>query len=432
MADDERIQRKSIKDYTPDPENANAGSERGQQMIEDSFRNYGAGRSALADKHGNLIAGNKSAEAAAAAGIEEVIEVRTNGKQMVVVVREDLDLMSEEDHKARALAYMDNRSAQVSLTWDAARLLSDMRTRPDVLAKAFTPDELKVLIAPALEGEAGSGVPAAKEDQIEAIHAKWNVQPGDLWLIPGKAGFGEHRIFCGDSTKEEDVKQAIGPLQPNFMMTDPPYGVEYDPEWREKVDQDRGGDGGNHALGKVVNDDIVDWSPAFRLFPGNVMYVWHAGVFAPEVGVSIKASGFDIRGQIIWKKQAPVMSRGAYHWQHEPCWFSVRKGATANWKGDRKQSTIWEIANMSAVQRNEDDKPTGHSTQKPAEVYIRAFLNHTLAGDAIYDAFLGSGTAIAAAESLSRVGCGVEINPPYVSLTLQRLADMGLVPRKGN
>ena len=427
MADDERIQRKKLADYTPDPENANAGSERGQQMIEDSFRNYGAGRSALADKHGNLIAGNKSVEAAGAAGIEDVIEVRTNGKQMVVVVREDLDLMSEQDHKARALAYMDNRSSQISLTWSAAQLLADMKTRPDVLARAFTPEELKALIAPALEDATG-GVPDPKLDQIEEVHKKWGAQPGDLWLIPSKSGFGNHRIFCGDSTNEEDVKQAIGPLQPNLMLTDPPYGVQYDPSWREEVDIERGGQGGNHALGKVQNDDIVDWSPAFRLFPGNVMYVWHAGVFAPEVGVSIKSVGFEIRAQIIWRKQSIVLSRGAYHWQHEPAYYSVRKGKTANWQGDRKQSTVWDIANMSAVNGSAEDKPTGHGTQKSLECYTKPMLNHTLAGDAVYDAFLGSGTAIAAAETLSRIGCGLEIDPKYVSIILERLQGMGLVP----
>lgn len=426
------VRKTKISEYVPDPENANQHSERGMDMLGKSLQQVGLGRSIVVDKNGVIIAGNGVVETAAGSGFENAIEVETTGDTLVVVRRTDLDLLSDEDHRGRMMGYFDNRTAQVGIVFSAAQLLADMRSKPDVLAPVFTPDELKVLIAPALGGEAGADVPAAKEDQIEAIHAKWNVQPGDLWLIPGKAGFGEHRIFCGDSTKEEDVKQAIGPLQPNFMMTDPPYGVEYDPEWREKVDQARGGDGGNHALGKVVNDDIVDWSPAFRLFPGNVMYVWHAGVFAPEVGVSIKSCGFDIRGQIVWKKQAPVMSRGAYHWQHEPCWYAVRRGATANWKGDRKQSTIWEIANMSAVQKNDEDKPTGHSTQKPAEVYVRAYLNHTLAGDAIYDAFLGSGTAIAAAESLSRVGCGVEINPPYVSLTLERLADMGLTPRKGN
>jgi len=430
MSDDPRIKHSKLKDFTQDLENANLGSERGQQMIEDSFRELGAARSMVADKNRTLIAGNKSAEAAIAAGLEDVIEVHTTGKEVVIVVRDDVDLLDESDSKGRQIAYRDNRSAQVSMTWDAARLLVDMKTRPEILAKIFTADELKVLIAPALEAGTGD-VPDAKLDQIEEIHKKWGAKEGDLWLIESKSGFGDHRVFCGDSTKDEDVRLAIGALHPNLCMTDPPYGVDYDPAWREDMDIARGGTGGNHAIGKVQNDDIVDWSAAYRLFPGNVLYVWHAGVFAPEVGISIKASGFDIRGQIIWRKQAPVMSRGAYHWQHEPAFYSVRHGQTANWKGDRKQSTIWDIANMSAVQGSAEDKPTGHSTQKPASVFTRCFLNHSLASDAIYDPFLGSGTAIAAAESLSRIGCGLEIDPRYVSLVMERLSDMGLSPRRG-
>lgn len=423
--------RRKISEYTPDPENANLHSERGLDMIGKSLQQVGLGRSIVVDKNGVIIAGNGVVETAVDKGFEDAIEVETTGDTLVVVRRTDLDLLSEDDHRGRMLGYFDNRSAQVSLTWSAAQLLEDMKSKPDVLAPVFTAEELKTLIAPALQKEAGD-VPDAKLDQIEEVHKKWGAQPGDLWLIPSKSELGEHRVFCGDSTKEEDVKQALGDLAPNLCMTDPPYGVEYDPEWREKVDIARGGDGGNHALGKVQNDDIVDWSPAFRLFPGNVLYVWHAGVWAPEVGVSIKSCGFDIRGQIIWRKQAPVMSRGAYHWQHEPSFYAVRKGKTANWQGDRKQSTVWDVANMSAVQGSTEDKPTGHSTQKSASLYVRCFVNHSQVGDAVYDPFLGSGTAIAAAESISRIGCGLEIDPRYISVILERLSEMGLTPVRQN
>ena len=95
-------------------------------------------------------------------------------------------------------------------------------------------------------------------------------------------------------------------------------------------------------LGKVANDDRADWREAWALFPGSVAYVWHAGRYASTVQDSLEASGFEVRSQIIWAKDRFALSRGHYHWQHEPCWYAVRKG-TANWTGDRKQSTLWQI-----------------------------------------------------------------------------------------
>jgi DNA modification methylase len=98
------------------------------------------------------------------------------------------------------------------------------------------------------------------------------------------------------------------------MATDPPYGVEYDPEWREEA-----GLGRQRQTGKVANDDRADWTAAYKLFSGDVAYVWHAGVHAGEVATGLVAAGFEIRAQIIWSKQHFAMSRGNYHWQHEPC-----------------------------------------------------------------------------------------------------------------
>ena len=95
-------------------------------------------------------------------------------------------------------------------------------------------------------------------------------------------------------------------------------------------------------LGKVANDDRADWREAWALFPGSVAYVWHAGRYASTVQDSLTAVGFDVRSQIIWAKDRFALSRGHYHWQHEPCWYAVRNGP-ANWTGDRKQSTLWQI-----------------------------------------------------------------------------------------
>jgi hypothetical protein len=147
---------------------------------------------------------------------------------------------------------------------------------------------------------------------------------GDLWCC------GSHRVLCGDATSSQDVERLFGSLRPELMLTDPPYGVQYDPEWRE-----RAGLGRQRQTGAVANDDRADWSLAYQLFPGDVGYVWHAGVHAAEVADGLTSAGLRIRAQIIWAKQHFALSRGDYHWQHEPCWYAVREGKSSNWCGDR-------------------------------------------------------------------------------------------------
>ena len=117
------------------------------------------------------------------------------------------------------------------------------------------------------------------------------------------------------------------------------YGVDYDPAWRNKA-----GAAATKRTGKVLNDDRADWREAWTLFPGDVAYVWHGALHAAVVAESLEAAGFNVRSQIIWAKDRLVLSRGDYHWQHEPCWYAVKKTGKGHWAGDRKQTTLWQIA----------------------------------------------------------------------------------------
>lgn len=163
---------------------------------------------------------------------------------------------------------------------------------------------------------------------------------GDVWIL------GNHRLKCGDSTFIDDVKSLLNGNAPHLMVTDPPYGVEYDPSWRDGADLGVG----ERSRGKVQNDDIVDWTDAYTLFEGDVAYVWHAGKFTHIVAQNLADCGFDIVSQIIWAKQHFALSRGDYHWQHEPCWYVVRKGSKHHWRGARDQSTLWEIKNNNSFE----------------------------------------------------------------------------------
>jgi len=187
--------------------------------------------------------------------------------------------------------------------------------------------------------------------------------------------------------------------------------VEYDADWRNQALREDGSPIGGRAVGKVTADDNADWTPAWKLFPGDVAYVWHACTKAHIVAESLIACEFEIITQIIWAKNNIVIGRGNYHMKHEPCWYAVRKGGKRNFTEDRTQSTLWEIdKNLKSE--------TGHSTQKPIECMATPMINHNI--KTVYDPFLGSGTTLIAAEKLGRRCYGMEIEPRYVDVIVKR------------
>jgi DNA modification methylase len=169
-----------------------------------------------------------------------------------------------------------------------------------------------------------------------------------------------------------------------------------------------------------MNDDRADWTAAWQLFTGAIAYVWHAALKAPAVAADLEAAGFKIRSQIIWQKQHFALSRGDYHWGHEPAWYAVR--GKGQWRGDRRQTTVWEVANLNPFggAAAADNAVTGHGTQKPVRLFEIPITNHTVAGEGVYDPFCGSGTAIIAAEKLGRACYAMEIDPKYVQAAVNR------------
>lgn len=263
----------------------------------------------------------------------------------------------------------------------------------------------------------GQPEPGAGGDDFDATpddSGPTRAQPGDLWVIGGK-----HRLLVGDCTVQENVERLLGGAAPFLMVTDPPYGVEYDPEWRNEHLP-----GGARRLGRVANDGVADWTAAWELFAGDVAYVWHASLHTAEVQRSLASCDLQVRSQLIWAKNVHAISRGHYHWQHEPCWYAVRDGATARWAGDRSQMTVWNIP------VKDDTFDSDHGTQKPLECMMRPIRNHGAEGDIVYDPFLGSGTTLIAAHRLGRVCYGFELDPKYADVILRRAGAEGLTCEK--
>lgn len=241
-------------------------------------------------------------------------------------------------------------------------------------------------------------------DKAAELAEKWGVKRGQIWQL------GSHRLMCGDSTSKPDVEALLSQERPSVMVTDPPYGVDYDPTWRAEAGVNKN----KLKMGKIKNDDRADWTESWRLFPGDVVYVWHADRRAAEVQASIELAGFKIRNQIIWAKDRMALSRGDYHWQHEPCWYAVRDGKTARRTDDRTQTTLWVIPAR-------EDSGHGHGSQKPVECMRRPIQNHK--SEQAYEPFCGSGTTIIACEQLGRKCRAMEIDPGYCAVSIQRWAD---------
>ena len=323
-------------------------------------------------------------------GHQRVKALMAQGATDAPVTVVDLD---ETEERALNVA-LNNPHISGDFTDDLQGLLEEIQSADAELYEALMLDKLSLAIIEAEDGD--EDIPEEPENPVS--------EPGDVWLL------GEHRVICGDSTSADVVAAVLNGATPGQMVTDPPYGVEYDANWRNDAQRPDGSSYGAKAVGKVRNDDRADWREAWAIFPGDVAYVWHAGVYASTVAESLCACDFEIRAQVIWRKSRFPISRGHYHWQHEPLWYAVRKGRTSKWCGDRKQSTIWDI--------NVETCDTGHSTQKPLECMMRPMRNHDFSE--VYDPFLGSGSTLIAAERLGRTCYGVELNPAYVDIIVKR------------
>lgn len=261
----------------------------------------------------------------------------------------------------------------------------------------------------------------APVEKADELLKKWRVAVGDVWCIEGQQ---THRLCCGDSTKFDAVSRLLHGSCPYIMVTDPPYGVKYDPNWRNDAAKSGHISYADRRIGDVSNDDQLDWSAAYAHFPGGVAYVWHADRFASEVASQLENINFQIRCQIIWNKSRFAISRGHYHWQHEPCWYAVKSGMSANWIGDRSQTTVWDISPTT-----QDSENLTHSTQKPVECMARAIRNHQAD---VYDPFVGSGTTISACEQLGRRCFAMELEPKYVAVCLERMEKLGCKCKKAS
>src|ERR1700730_1221773 len=371
-----------IERLLPSPRNARTHSNAHAPEIPGSIKAFGFTNPILAGDDGDVVAGHGRLAAARLLGLTQVPVIPLHG-------------LTETQRRQLMLA--DNRIA-LNAGWDAEMLSLELQELSvmgaDLEALGFTAKELAAAL-----NQGGDGL--TDENEVPEVAEAAVTVAGDVWCL------GAHRVICGDSTDATVVKALLGYVVPGLMVTDPPYGVEYDPAWRNQR-----GLSNSSRTGKVHNDERADWSEAWALFPGTIAYVWHGALRSIPVAESLVREGFTIRAQIIWAKERLVICRGDYHWQHEPCWYAVR--TKGNWTGDRKQTTLWSIPSGG------QDVDTVHGTQKPVECMRRPMLNNSNPGQAVYEPFLGSGTTLIAAQTSGRVCYAIELDPRYGDVAMRR------------
>lgn len=395
----------NISDLTPDPRNANKGTQRGRGMLDQSLRQYGAGRSILLDKHNRIIAGNKTTEAAADIGLNDVVIVESDGTQLVAVKRTDLDL---DDNAARELAYADNRVAQVDLDWDAAQMLQDAAAGVD-LDKFFLKDELDEMLGRAVAGDSDA---EPQIDRAAELNEKWQVKAGDLWRI------GEHRLLCGDSTDAGDVALFMGNDKADMIFTDPPYNVA--------------GEGRNYAADAPTQKKTyealknADWDRDFDI---ETAFPSLESAMADDCAVYVCTSQWLV--QRIWEwmwswskfcsynvwckpNPAPSLSKRHWTWATELIAYAVRGSHISNFPESGHALNWWEVVSPSHT--------TDHPTEKPKEIPERAIRFSSNADQIVADFFAGSGTTLVACQNLQRKCRAIEISPNYCAVILERMA----------
>ena len=377
------IDYRPLASLIPYARNARTHSAAQVAMIAGSIREYGFTNPVLVDGSNGIIAGHGRVLAAGKLGMTSVPVI-------------ELAHLTPAQKQAYILA--DNKLAEQA-GWDRDLLALEVGDLVglglDLSTLGFDVGEIDDLLR---HGEAD-----LREDDVPPVPDLPVSRAGDLWRLGG------HRILCGDATKAADVERLLGGVRPHLMVTDPPYGVNYDPAWRNAA-----GLSATKRTGKVANDDRADWRAAWALFAGEVAYVWHGALHATTVADSLAACDFAVRSQIIWAKERLVLSRGDYHWQHEPCWYAVRAKGKGHWSGDRTQTTLWTIPSR------DQDAATIHGTQKPVECMRRPILNNSSQGQAVYEPFCGSGTTLIAAETTGRLCHAMELDPAYVDVAVLR------------
>lgn len=375
--DNGKVSRAKLSDLIPDDQNANLHSERGTYMVNTSLSKLGAGRSILIDKNNEIIAGNLTTEQAADIGIEDVVIVDTDGKTLVAVRRTDMDL-DDPETGARQMAYADNRTADVSIDFDPERLKLDIGDGLDLSDwwQDFELEEMGVI-----EPDVPEDVPP-QIDKAEELREKWGVETGQLWQL------GKHRLMCGNAMDLDNVGRLIEGFDVDGVCTDPPYDLR--PE---------------RCIKAIVN------------------FSERAIVLCSDKLAFSLATIWQMRQDFIWFRKRPrsnpfYTTPVLYH--SHILLMTKTEGTRHGWHRPRD-----DFPSVIQTDREYEDTKMGHG--KSSEIFEEMLVGFPW--KVVADPFIGTGSTILAGEKLGKSVLGMEIDPAFTAVALERLTDAGLEAR---
>lgn len=388
MVTTKEMQLVQLEKLVPYINNARTHSPEQIKKLRSSLREFGFINPVIIDRDYGVIAGHGRILAAKEENMKEVPCVFA-------------DHLNEAQKKAYIIA--DNRMA-MDAGWDEELLRIEIESLQaesfDIGLTGFDEKEIADLFSDRKEAE----IEEDDFDLTKALEKAAFVERGDIWKV------GRHTLMCGDATSKEDVDLLMGEKKANLILTDPPYGVSF-----------------KSSSGLTIqNDSIKDEEfytfllqafscMASHLEQGGSSYIFHADTEGLHFRKAFIDAGFHLAGVCIWVKNALVLGRSDYQWQHEPVLYGFLKNGKHSWYSDRKQTTIW---NFDKPKRNEN-----HPTSKPLDLLSYPIRNSSQENAIVLDTFGGSGSTLMACEKTNRICYTMELDEKYASVILRRYVE---------
>lgn len=352
---------------TPYELNAKKHTKKQVEQVANSIKEFGMNQPIVVDKQGVIIVGHGRYEALQLLGWE--------------IKDEYIKVIDISEEKAKAYRLADNKLNESD--WDMNLVIEELKgLSPEMLDLTGFDKDLII-------------EPDEKDDEVPEIPEEPQSKLGDLYEL------GNHRVLCGDSTKIEDVERLMDGKKADMVFTDPPYGVNY--EGIKNDDRE-----GLEDLLRSVFTNYLTNSKS-----GASIYCFHSDKCA-DIFNRLFREFFHFSSMIIWAKNSLTLSQTDYQSQHEPCLYGWMDNGTHSFYADRKQTSIWKC---------DKERVAGHTTPKPIEIVSKAVINSSKGEDVVMDLFLGSGSTLIASEKTGRICYGMELDPKYVDVIVQRYVD---------
>lgn len=393
------MKNRDITTIKPYGKNAKKHPDKQIKQVADSIQEFGFNQPIVVDMKGVVVVGHGRLEAAKLLGMTEVPCIELN--------------LTEEQAKSYRLA--DNKLNESD--WDMELLIPELKelSAPMFNLTGFSADLL-------IENE-------DRDDDVPEAPERSKL--GDVYQI------GKHRILCGDSTKIEDVSKLMDGTKADMVFTDPPYNVNYSGRGKETSNTIENDNMSKEAFDEFLFATFQAYKTATKI--SAPFYVCHSSSSQIAFEQAMAKTDLIVKNQIIWNKTIASMGWGDYRRKHEPIFYATYGKKKVKFYGDRREYTVWNESwnigriekMLKAIATKQErggstvwtigrDQNYKHPTQKPIELLIIALANSSKAEDIVLDLFLGSGSTLIGCEKSNRICYGMELDPKYIDVIVQR------------